>query len=152
MNIVNVEIRQINPNAVKPKRATSGSAAYDLFLPKDTQSFHLLPKEVVSIGLGFSIDLLKDDLAFIMMPRSGTGSRGLHLANVTGLVDSDYQGEITLKLTNDSNDSIFVDATKAVAQAIITPVLAAYWTEVEDHTRTTLRGEGGFGHTDSISP
>ncbi len=160
MQLVTVEIKQINPNAILPKRATHGSAGYDLFLPSDwepptlngaTKLVTLYPREILTIGLGWAIDLLNPGYMFVMLPRSGTGSRGLHLANVAGIVDSDYQGEVILKLTNVTDSTITFDPKAAVAQGFIVPVCSAMWVPVTDFGRVTSRGEGGFGHTDSLA-
>lgn len=164
MSLISVEIKQLNPKAVLPKRATEGSAAYDLFLPSDyappptlynavceeTGFITLHSGEILTIGLGYAIDLQTSDYAFIILPRSGTGSRGLHLANVAGLIDSDYQGEVILKLTNVTDSAISFNPKAAVAQGFIIPIVQAHWIPVDTFSRDTIRGERGFGHTDSL--
>ena len=46
------------------------------------------------IPMGFAMYLKEEDLAALVVPRSGLGSKhGIVLGNLVGLIDSDYQGE-----------------------------------------------------------
>jgi dUTP pyrophosphatase len=144
-------IKQISPNAVLPKRATDGSAAYDIFLPADLpKTIVLSPLEKVTFSLGFAIWVRNHEWCMVIMPRSGTGKRGLHLANVLGLIDSDYQGEVQLVLRNASDtDWLTIDTELAVAQAVFLPVGTPQFTLVSEFEAETARGAGGFGSTDA---
>lgn len=144
------EIKILSDNAVLPVRGTPGSAGYDLYLPTDTpETVTIYPGEVKSFCLGFAIDLCSPEIVMLMFPRSGTGSGGLHLANVCGVIDSDYQGEVILKLKNNSNDRLLINSKKAVAQALFVPIFEMQARTVGEFTRGTDRGAGGFGSTDS---
>jgi dUTP pyrophosphatase len=147
------DIKQINPDAVLPQRATDGSAAYDIFLPTDLpKTIELSPMEKITFSLGFAIWVKNPEWCMVMMPRSGTGKRGLHLANVLGLIDSDYQGEVQLVLRNASDtDWLTIDTSLAVAQAVFLPVGTPQFTLVGEFEAETVRGAGGFGSTDATS-
>lgn len=150
MSVFFPEIKILSDYAVLPQIATSGSAGHDLFLPTDTpEQITIYPGEVKSFCLGFAIDLVDPNLVMLMFPRSGTGTQGLHLANVCGIIDSDYQGEVILKLKNDSDDLLCINSKKAVAQALFVPCFQMRATCVKEFSRDTERGAGGFGSTDT---
>ena len=78
-------------------------------------------------------------------PRSGLARKNGIVA-VTGVIDSDYRGEIGVTLINLSNEPYRVLPDDRIAQLVITPFVQAEWNEVEELDSTT-RGEGGFGHS-----
>ena len=129
-----------------PKRATTGSAGYDFFSPFD---FKLEVGETIKIPTGIRV-LLDDDKFLAIYPRSGLGFKyRIQLDNTVGIIDSDYsqsdnEGHIFIKLTNDGkeNKSININKGDAIAQGVIQQY---FITEDDD---TTGRRNGGFGSTD----
>lgn len=129
-----------------PKRATTGSAGYDFFSPIE---FELRVGDTIKIPTGIKV-LLDDDKFLAIYPRSGLGFKyRIQLDNTVGIIDSDYsqsdnEGHIFIKLTNDgkTNKSININKGDAVAQGIIQQY---FITEDDD---TTGRRNGGFGSTD----
>jgi dUTP pyrophosphatase len=82
----------------------------------------------------------------LLVPRSSTGARGLHLGNVIGVIDPDYRGSVLALLRNNSDELMMVDRGERVCQMLIVPV----WTptlQVVEELSDTARGEGGFGST-----
>lgn len=72
-------------------------------------------------GLAFKIP---EGYAMLVYSRSGHGFRdGVQIANTTGVVDSDYRGELMVKLANNGEQAYAVKAGEIVAQAVLTPVL-----------------------------
>ena len=67
------------------------------------------------------------------------------------VVDSDYQGEINLSLTNTSPYPVVIDYGQKLVQFILMPVLLVEPKELKDleslHPVQTERGAGGFGST-----
>lgn len=128
-----------------PRRATKGSAGYDFFAP---WSFTLKPGESIKIPSGIRV-LLDEDKVLMCYPRSGLGFKyRLQLDNVTGIIDCDYsesdnEGHIFFKLTNDSRDgkTVTVKRGEAFAQGVI---LQYFITEDEN---VTTKRNGGFGST-----
>ena len=68
------------------------------------------------------------------------------LGNLTGLIDSDYQGEIFVSCWNRSNVAFTINPGDRIAQMVIVPVVQAKFEFVDSFTET-IRGAGGFGHT-----
>ena len=137
--------------ADKFRYGTPGSAATDIIaLPAEDVT--LQPGESALIGTGIAIwtgSCGSNDLALVMLPRSGLGSRGLVLGNLVGLIDADYQGELKICLWNRGDKAVVITPGMAVAQATILPTYAMRPVYVDAFSNETVRGEGGFGHTDA---
>lgn len=128
-----------------PKRATVGSAGYDFFSP---QAIALKPGESVKIPTGIRARM-REDYVLMLFPRSGLGFKfRLQLNNTVGIIDSDYynsdnEGHIFLKLTNDSREGRTVEIPEGTgfAQGIFLP-----FGITEEDDVTGIRN-GGFGST-----
>jgi dUTP pyrophosphatase len=128
-----------------PHRATKKSAGYDFFAP---WAFTLKPGESIKIPSGIRV-LLDDDKVLQCYPRSGLGFKyRLQLDNSVGIIDADYsdsdnEGHIFFKITNDSrNDkTVTINRGDAFAQGIIMQYFIT-----EDDNVTTVRN-GGMGST-----
>ncbi len=129
-----------------PEYATEGSAGLDLCACLDT-SLEIKPAETVLIPAGFAIHIADKAYAAVLLPRSGLGHKhGIVLGNLTGLIDSDYQGEIFVSCWNRSNAAFTIHPGDRIAQMVIVPVVQAKFEFVDSFTET-IRGDGGFGHT-----
>lgn len=129
-----------------PDYATDGSAGLDLCACLDSD-LELEPGTTKLIPAGFAIHLADNSYAAILLPRSGLGHKhGIVLGNLTGLIDSDYQGEIFVSCWNRSDKVFIIQPGDRIAQMVIVPVVQAQFELVEDFKKTK-RGAGGFGHT-----
>ncbi len=128
-----------------PRRATVGSAGYDFFTPIP---LHLAPGETVKVPTGVRC-CMENGWVLQIFPRSGLGfSYRLQLNNTVGIIDSDYydsdnEGHIFIKITNDSNEGKVLDlpAGSAFAQGLFIP-----FGITEDDDVTAIRN-GGLGST-----
>ena len=142
-----LKIKKLSDAAITPRYATPGSACFDL---------HAVHNGVVPAGksMAFATDLafeVPDGWVMKLYSRSGHGFRhGVRLANTTGIIDSDYRGEILVPLTCDaeSETGYFVAAGDRIAQAMLVQVPQVQLVEVEELS-DTARGAGGFGSTGS---
>ena len=144
-----VEIKILDKKNIKqiPQYATSGSAAVDLNACI-VESIFLKPGECKLIGTGIAINIANPGYAGMILPRSGLGhKKGLVLGNSTGLIDSDYQGELKVSCFNRSKEVIEIQPLMRFAQLVIVPVMQAKFQLVEDFSDVTERAAGGFGHT-----
>jgi dUTP pyrophosphatase len=143
-----IEIKFNDPRAEErgvPKYATVGSAGLDL---RSCDNAMLHPGETVQFPMGYSIYIGDHTLAGLIMPRSGLGVKGIMPANVLGLIDSDYQGELIVYLKNHSNEPFLVQNGDRIAQLVFMPVEHVMFSVVTDNfSHSTERGEGGFGST-----
>ena len=129
-----------------PTYSTEGSAGLDLRACIDVART-VQPGETVLIPTGFAMHLKDAGYAAMLLPRSGLGHKhGIILGNSTGLIDSDYQGEIMVSVWNRSETAFTVNPGERIAQMVIVPVVQATFTVVGNFDETD-RGEGGFGST-----
>ena len=129
-----------------PTYATSGSAGMDLLACIDSP-LELNPGACELLPTGFAIHLEDEGLAAMILPRSGLGHKhGLVLGNLTGLIDSDYQGQIFVSCWNRGDQTFLIEPGMRIAQLVIVPVLQADFRLVDDFLESD-RGAGGFGHT-----
>lgn len=128
---------------ILPSRATSGSAGYDIHSPI---SFTLLPGATIKIPSGIRVRI--DDGWWLgCLPRSSIGFKyRVSLDNTMGVIDSDYynadnEGHIFLKITNNGERKLVVNAGDRIVQAIFIPYGITYSDEAPS-ART-----GGMGST-----
>ena len=139
------EIRDIYAKIQLPVRATNGSAGYDFFTPI---AISLAPKQHILIPTGVRVKI-ENGWFLSIMPKSGLGFKyRLQLDNTIGVIDSDYynsdnEGHIFIKLTNDSNEDKVLElkAGGAVCQGIFLPFGITY-----DDNAQGVRN-GGLGST-----
>lgn len=86
----------INYVGTEPQQGSRGAVAVDLRITEDTI---LYPGKVTLVGTGTSI-ALPEGTEGLLNVRSSLGARGVMLANDTGIIDSDYRGELKLALYN----------------------------------------------------
>ena len=129
-----------------PHYATGGSAGLDMRACTD-EAMTVAPGETVLVPTGFAIHIEDNKLAAVLLPRSGLGHKhGLVLGNLTGLIDSDYQGQVFISCWNRSNKSYEVQPGERIAQMIFVPVEQVKF-EIVEEFEDSSRGEGGFGHS-----
>jgi len=129
-----------------PHYATDGSAGLDMRACIDA-AVVVAPGETVLIPTGLAIHIADNSLAAVLLPRSGLGHKhGLVLGNLTGLIDSDYQGQIFISCWNRSSSAYTVEPGDRIAQMVFLPVEQVEFNVVDEFAESQ-RGEGGFGHT-----
>ena len=139
-----VKIKKLHPDAVIPKYATEGSACFDLH---SMESGRVYPGGYEYFGTCLSFEIPEDHV-MLVYSRSGHGFKNsVRLSNATGVIDSDYRGEVKVKLHNDHGANVFsVEAGDRIAQAMIIPVQQVQFEEVNELSETA-RGSGGLGST-----
>jgi dUTP pyrophosphatase len=129
-----------------PAYATTGSAGMDLRALL-AAPLVLHPGDTKLIPTGLAIHIADRGLAGLVLPRSGLGHRhGIVLGNLTGLIDSDYQGELRVSCWNRGYEPFRIEIGERIAQLVLVPVIQATLDLVEEFS-DSARGTGGFGHS-----
>jgi len=136
----------IGDDIALPEYATNGSAGLDLRACINN-SITIFGGETHLIPTGLAIHINDPTLAAVLLPRSGLGHKhGIVLGNLTGLIDSDYQGQIFISCWNRGTESYTINAGDRIAQMVFIPVTQVQF-EIVDDFNDSHRGDGGFGHT-----
>ncbi len=139
------EVEKIYEDLLIPKRATKGSAGYDFYSPID---FSLAPGETIKIPTGIRVRI-NDGWVLALYPRSGLGFKfRLQLNNTVGIIDSDYynsdnEGHMFVKLTNDSNENKTVELK--AGQGMVQGIFFEFGITEDDDANEERNG--GFGST-----
>jgi len=129
-----------------PSHATDGSAGLDLRACIDAPEV-IEPGQTKLIPTGFAMHIGDPSLAAVLLPRSGLGHKhGIVLGNLTGLIDSDYQGQVFVSCWNRGKTEYTISPGERICQMVFVPVVQASFNVVETFSDSE-RGDGGFGHT-----
>ena len=129
-----------------PHYATDGSAGLDMRACIDA-AISVSPGETVLVPTGLAIHIADNNLAAVLLPRSGLGHKyGLVLGNLTGLIDSDYQGQVFISCWNRSKAAYEIQPGERIAQMVFVPVEQVRFEVVQEFGESE-RGAGGFGHS-----
>lgn len=139
-----VEFIRTTSKAKMPVYATDGAAAFDFFAA-ESGTVHSGNPLVINTGIKMAIP---KGYCLKLYSRSGHGfNKDIRLTNCVGIIDSDYRGDIKVKLTPDSKNShLSVMVGDRIAQGIIVKVDKWSFKEVS-FLSETKRGSGGFGST-----
>ena len=148
MTKTKVKIHFLSNQAKMPVCGSKYSAGYDLYSICD-EIITIGPHETVKMKTGIAMEIPEGYFGAIFA-RSGIATkRGLRPANCTGVVDSDYRGELIVALHNDTDQLQFVEPGERIAQLVIMPYLSVEFEEAND-LNETQRGEKGFGSTGTV--
>lgn len=128
-----------------PAYATEGSSGMDLRADIESDfTLHPLERRLVPTGLFIELPVGYEAQ---VRPRSGLAiKQGITCLNSPGTIDADYRGELKVVLINLSNEPQTICKGDRIAQIVFQRVEIATLTQVYE-INTTVRGEGGFGHT-----
>lgn len=136
-----VKIKRLHPDARIPQYSLNGDAAVDLIA---TEITFLKESNQIVVGTGLSIEI-PEGYVGMLHPRSSISNTRYSLCNSTGIIDSNYRGELILKfdIVRQGRDYTIGDK---IGQLIILPYPTINFVEVTDLS-STERGSNGFGST-----
>ena len=135
-----VKIKLLAENSVKPKYAKESDAGLDLVA---TSIISQTPTQI-TYGLGIAMEI-PDGFVGLVFPRSSIRNYDLALTNSVGVIDSGYRGELqaTFHKTMGLESKVYEIGDRAVQIVIIPhPVIQL---KVVDELSDSERGNGGFG-------
>lgn len=134
----------IDSEECMPYRAHKWDAGWDL--KSNNSDFVIKPGEKVKVHTGVRIGIAPRYMGLVV-PRSGLGSKfRITLANVVGVIDCGYTGEIIVNLVNDGDEEKTINRYDRFCQLIIVPIEVSSFMVV-DELAGSDRGDGGFGST-----
>jgi dUTP pyrophosphatase len=138
-----VKIKRLHPDARIPFYASRGAACVDLAC---VEGGTVPPRTAHTFRTGLSVEVPEGHV-LLVFSRSGHGFKhGLRLANAVGVIDSDYRGELMVRLHNDHPIAFSFEPGDRIAQALLMPVVQIEVVDADDLDMTE-RGYGGFGST-----
>lgn len=137
-----VKVKRLYESAKLPTYATDGSGCFDIYTMLNGDTDYGQP-HTYSTGLAFEIP---EDHVMLVFSRSGHGFKNdVRLSNCVGVIDSDYRGELKVKLSCDKQGwGLEINAGERIAQGMIIPISKVEFEEVSELSGT-VRGTGGFG-------
>lgn len=154
-------VKKLNENAITPTKAHESDAGYDLYSPVDVV---LEPGKPTKIPTGIALKLsdklfhnheryvcgdcyedtpiICPNTVGLICDRSSMGSKGIKVMG--GVCDSSYRGDVTVCLTNLTNQPYEIKSGDKIAQILFLPVLNPMIQEI-DNLEETERGSKGFG-------
>lgn len=143
--MIYVKYKKLTETAHEPTHGSRFAAGFDLYADT-TGEVTIFPGEyyIFKTGLAFEIP---DGYFGGVYPRSGLSTKhGLRLTNCVGVIDSDYRGDVTVPLYNDSDLAQVIAPHERIGQMIIQPIPDVILCKA-DRLSETDRGQKGFGST-----
>jgi dUTP pyrophosphatase len=140
-----MKVKQLDPNVNLPTKATDGSAGYDL-QAAISEPLTLKAGESKLIPTGLAIFIEDPSKVAFILPRSKLGAKqGLVVGNLTGVIDSDYQGQWFVSAWNRNPLAhITIEPYQAIAQFVVLQLAKDDFEVVEDFETVTQRADGGI--------
>lgn len=141
-----INFKRVSDGAIEPSRGSTQSAGLDLYAVAEGDGIMIEPGATAMISTGLCMEIPEGYFGAVYA-RSGLASKkGLRPANCVGVIDSDYRGEVTVAIHNDSRKARCVRNGDRVAQLVVMPYLNISMNEVSEISKTD-RDTGGFGST-----
>ncbi len=142
-----IEVVRLDGRVPVPGYGTDGAVAWDIaHAGEGPVTVEAGRKAMLQSGLRLHIP--DPDVGAFLFPRSSSGWRGLALANTTGVIDTDYQGQLLIPVRNTRRRKrLVIEPGERIAQLVFMRVVRYVPDVVEDFTSVTARGSGGFGST-----
>lgn len=135
----------VEDESLLPIYATEESAGADL-RANITEDITIAPGKIGLIPTGIKMEIPRG-YEIQLRPRSGLALKHqISLMNSPATIDSDYRGEIKIILVNHSDIPFVVSPKMRIAQMVLAPIVQANFI-IKEELATSVRGEGGFGHS-----
>lgn len=144
-----VKVKKLYPSASLPEYATDGSGCFDIRAAVLGNPVTVFLGESHTFNTWLSFEIPEGHVMLIYSRSGQAFKHGTRLANCVAVIDSDYRGEVMIKLTRDyeiDTQALTVAHGDRIAQGMIIPVPRVQFEEVEELSETG-RGSGGFGST-----
>ena len=139
-----LKVRSLSDQGLSPRRATPGSAGYDVRVPQDV----VIPAAtVVKVSLDIAVEVPEGSYARLATPSSSAATR-MHIGG--GVIDPDYCENVTAAYENQGDCEFSIHRGDRITQIVLENVVTLPAVETQELSETS-RGDGGFGSTGSGS-
>lgn len=147
LNGEQVLIELLNDNAVIPEAKTEGAGCMDITIPMAVSVPPVAVQwKATEIPLGFKVKIPKGHTLRIQLRSSVGRDYPIALANIEGIVDEDFRGEVKLFVRNFSKQIVYLEEGQRIAQCWLektTPMTFVEGEVIEDTERGTESGSTG---------
>lgn len=147
LNGEQVRIELLNDNAVIPEAKTEGAGCMDITIPMAVSVPPVAVQwKATEIPLGFKVKIPKGHTLRIQLRSSVGRDYPIALANIEGIVDEDFRGEVKLFVRNFSKQIVYLEEGQRIAQCWLEKTLPMTFVEgevIEDTERGTESGSTG---------
>ncbi len=142
--MINIGYKLLSEAGTLPTRGSAECAAFDLYY--SGEDVIIAPGKIATLKIDIALEI-PHGYYCKTTSRSGLASK-CGVIVISGVIDTDYKGELKVMLMNTSNEYYMVKHKDKIAQMTIEANLCAQ-TEFYacDSLTTTLRGSNGFGST-----
>lgn len=144
MKIKVVKLPNYPADVPLPNFATSGAAAVDL-IAAIPSPYTMWGTDKFQVPTGLRMEIPHGYFGAIV-PRGGLGTQGLIVANIIGVIDSDFRGEVVVTLKNLGWKEHVITPGMRIAQMLIMRHEIFEFIESEEIS-DTQRGSGMHGST-----
>lgn len=137
-----IKVKKLHPQAKVPKKATKGSAFFDLY---SLQDISLVKGKFVMARTGLAFEIPEGYFVETRV-RSSVAKNGVIIPNAPTVIDSDYRGEILVPLYGLFCNFVVFCAGSRIAQARLVKIDDCEF-QITTELSKTDRGVGGFGST-----
>ena len=159
---------RMNERAVAPKRATAGSACYDLYScfaqggevtrlgkregeswqTKPVDDYRVInPGQRMAIPTGIILEIPEGHVVKVFARSGLSYKKGITLANCVGIIDHDYREELFVLLQNNSMEPYVINHGDRIAQMVLEKVLNYELLEISERPAILETRDGGMGST-----
>ena len=143
-----VKIKKINEKAVIPAYSRVGDAGLDIVAINKKSEAVFNDGHITHINIvyytGISLEIPKGYVGLIF-PRSSIADYDMRLTNSVGAIDSNYRGEILIKMRYDNKHGLKgYPVGEKIAQLVIVKIPNIEMEEAEELSETE-RGDKGYG-------
>ena len=143
--ITSIDLKLLDNRIQLPKKATPGSAGFDLQAAIAKPEF-IHQGDYRLIPTGIAIHIEDTTIVGDIHPRSKKGCKGFGIKNLTGIIDSDYQGELMVAIwnTNPNGGYIRIDPLDTIAQIVFRRIPKVVFRIVSSFDTVSMRSDGGI--------
>ena len=147
MNGEQVLIELLNDNVVIPEAKTEGAGCMDITIPMAVSVPPVAVQwKATEIPLGFKVKIPKGHTLRIQLRSSVGRDYPIALANIEGIVDEDFRGEVMLYVRNFSKQIVYLEEGQRIAQCWLEKTQPMTFVEgevIEDTERGNQSGSTG---------